>query len=102
MAGDAGITISPLSADDTESCIRELGALLHACVQDGASISFVLPFTMADGEAFWSRKVLPPVRNGGQIGRAAGRERVGRSVAHGGGRIIKKKKIRKKTHIQIN
>src|SRR3546814_2334706 len=67
MAGDAGITISPLSADDTESCIRELGALLHACVQDGASISFVLPFTMADGEAFWSRKVLPPVRNGGLV-----------------------------------
>lgn len=58
-------TVSMASADDIADHIGELGALLHACVQDGASIGFVLPYTQADGEAFWRDKVLPAVRNGG-------------------------------------
>lgn len=65
MPGDAETTISVFSADDVARHIRELGALLHACVHDGAAVSFVLPFTHSDSEAFWSRKVLPKVRDGG-------------------------------------
>ena len=49
MTGDLQATISIFSADDIASHVRELGALLHACVHDGASIGFVLPF--AQGEA---------------------------------------------------
>ena len=52
----------PRAAQD----LRELAALLHAVVHAGASVSFVLPFSLADAEAFWRRKVLPGV---------AGRER---------------------------
>lgn len=59
--------ISTFSADDMESRIRELGALLHACVHDGANINFVLPFTEADSEAFWNDKVLPAVRKGARM-----------------------------------
>lgn len=62
MTGDSRITISIFTADDIASHIRELGALLHACVHDGASISFVLPFTLDDSEAFWRNNVLPAVR----------------------------------------
>jgi hypothetical protein len=79
MTGDTRTAISMFSADDITSHFAELGALLHACVHDGASISFVLPFTQADSEAFWSKKVLPKVRDGGllllvarQNGRVAG------------------------------
>ena len=64
MAGESRTSISIFSAQDVASHLRELGALLHACVQDGASISFVLPFAPDDAEAFWRAKVLPAVRGG--------------------------------------
>jgi ribosomal protein S18 acetylase RimI-like enzyme len=65
MTGD--ITITTLTADDIGSRLRELGALLHACVHAGASVGFVLPYTEEDGAAFWSRKVLPAVRDGARV-----------------------------------
>ncbi|MGD9538935.1 MAG: N-acetyltransferase family protein [Alphaproteobacteria bacterium] len=77
MGADADITISRFSEDDIESHLHELGALLHACVVDGANIGFVLPHTQADAEAFWSGKVLPAVRAGG----------LAVLIAHEGGRI---------------
>ena len=36
--------LTSLSADQARDRLPELGALLHACVQDGASISFVLRY----------------------------------------------------------
>ena len=58
------VTIAPLSGNEATDPVAELGALLHACVHDGASIGFVLPFTVAEGEAYWRNKVLPRVRDG--------------------------------------
>ena len=48
MTGDTETIIAIFSVDGTAGHLRELGALLHACVYDGASISFVLPFTQGD------------------------------------------------------
>jgi ribosomal protein S18 acetylase RimI-like enzyme len=42
--------------------LRELGGLsqiLHACVHEGASVGFVLPFELADAEAYWRASVAP-------------------------------------------
>lgn len=64
MDQQSPLTISLFSADETASHLRELGALLHACVIDGASIGFVLPFEPHESEAFWREKVLPEVRAG--------------------------------------
>lgn len=61
------IATSNFTAGDIASHVRELGALLHACVHDGASIGFVLPFTVSDSQAFWSGKVAPAVRRGGLV-----------------------------------
>jgi ribosomal protein S18 acetylase RimI-like enzyme len=58
------ITISPLSAAEAAHHVEELGALLHACVHDGASIGFVLPFSAAESEAYWRSKVLPRLQDG--------------------------------------
>ena len=81
MIEEPRTTILMFSADDVTSHVRELGALLHACVHDGASIGFVLPFTASDGEAFWSRKVLPAVCDRGRVlcrdGRIAGSVQLG-------------------------
>lgn len=67
MTRDTQPTISIFSVDDLQSHIGELGALLHACVHDGASIGFVLPYTKGDSEAFWSEKVLPAVSDGARL-----------------------------------
>lgn len=62
---NTAITVSTFTAEDLVHHIRELGALLDACVHAGASVSFVLPFSQEEGEAFWRRKVLPGVEEGG-------------------------------------
>jgi len=67
MRTDTLVSIAELSADEAGLCLGELGALLHACVHDGASIGYVLPFTPADAEGFWRDKVLPAVGAGSRI-----------------------------------
>ena len=82
MTGAPAISI--LAAEDVAGQLHELGALLHACVHAGASIGFVLPFTQAESEAFWSDRVLPAMRGGGRLlwvarqeGRIAGSVQLG-------------------------
>ncbi|MGQ2902402.1 MAG: GNAT family N-acetyltransferase [Neoaquamicrobium sediminum] len=50
-----------------ERRIGEFSALLQACVQDGASISFIMPFSIDDADAFWRGKVLPGVAAGSSL-----------------------------------
>ncbi|HSP26631.1 MAG TPA: GNAT family N-acetyltransferase [Saliniramus sp.] len=64
---DSPITISSLSGDEAQAHLKELAGLLHACVHDGASISFVLPFTIEDATTFWAKSVLPQVRAGTRV-----------------------------------
>ena len=55
--------------------LEMLGAVLHACVHAGASVSFVLPFSHDEAKAFWSDQVLPAVTAGSRcvlLARAAG------------------------------
>lgn len=47
---------------DHDGAARELPGLaeiLRRCVEGGASVNFVLPFTQQDSEAWWRRAVLP-------------------------------------------
>jgi ribosomal protein S18 acetylase RimI-like enzyme len=64
MNSTPGTTISMLSADAIARHLAGLGALLHACVHDGASIGFVLPHSAAESAAFWTDKVRPGVQAG--------------------------------------
>ena len=48
----------------TEREIAMLGRVLHACVHAGASVSFILPFTIDEACAFWRDKVLPGALSG--------------------------------------
>jgi hypothetical protein len=59
--------IEILSAAEIPSHLRDLGALLHACVYAGASVGFVLPYAVEDGAAFWREKVLPAACEGGVV-----------------------------------
>src|ERR1700761_7225325 len=60
-------TITPFTADDLVRHLPELGALLRACVHDGASVGFVMPCGVDESEAFWNGKVLSSLRAGGLV-----------------------------------
>ncbi|MXN63583.1 GNAT family N-acetyltransferase [Stappia sp. GBMRC 2046] len=59
--------ISILPAGGVEPRLGELAALMRDCVHAGASINFVLPFSMADSEGFWRTRILPDVRAGTRV-----------------------------------
>ena len=67
MTSDTQTAILVFSANDLESNLAQLGALMHACVHSGASIGYVLPYSGDDSEAFWRRKVLPGLQAGGLL-----------------------------------
>jgi len=66
MRAEPQANLSILTADEVASRLQQLGALLHACVNAGASVNFVLPYSQADAVAFWGEKVLPAVGAGGR------------------------------------
>lgn len=59
--------IRALSAAEMDACLPELTGVLHACVQAGASISFVLPFSESAATAFWTDKVRPGLASGTRV-----------------------------------
>ncbi|MDX2149235.1 MAG: GNAT family N-acetyltransferase [Bryobacteraceae bacterium] len=50
------------AAAEHDSVVGDLARILHACVHGGASVSFVLPFTLEDAERYWRERILPDVR----------------------------------------
>jgi len=46
---------------ECEAELDMLAEVLHAAVHDGASVSFVLPFSIGEARRFWRDKVLPGI-----------------------------------------
>lgn len=59
MTGPSEIEIERLSPDILADEIGAFAALLHTCVQQGASVGFLLPFELEAAEAFWRDRILP-------------------------------------------
>lgn len=53
---------APAQLDD--ACLDGLAGVLYGCVSNGASVSFVEPFTTADARRFFEQKVAPSVAAG--------------------------------------
>jgi GNAT superfamily N-acetyltransferase len=51
-------------ASAPESDLEALARILHAAVRAGASVSFILPFSLDDARDFWRGQVLPRVAAG--------------------------------------
>ncbi|CAI0824326.1 GNAT family N-acetyltransferase [Serratia ficaria] len=67
--------IQQLDAAAAERAIPELADMLLASVAQGASIGFVMPFTLEQAQAFW-RRLLPAIERGDRamlVARQAGR-----------------------------
>lgn len=56
--------VESIDADALERRLDGFATLLHACVQDGASVGFILPFAQEDAMAFWRDAVLPALQGG--------------------------------------
>ncbi len=73
LAGEA--TVEPADAATMAASLDELGELLADAVASGAAVTFMLPFSPADGAAFW-RTQLPDIESGtirGLLARVNGR-----------------------------
>ncbi|AEF44576.1 GCN5-related N-acetyltransferase [Serratia sp. AS12] len=69
------IEIQQLNADEVQNALPELAEMLQASVSQGASIGFVMPFTLEQAQAFW-RRLLPAIEREERIllvARQAGR-----------------------------
>lgn len=60
-------SVFPLDPVGLDTRLDALAGILHACVHDGASVSFVLPFAPDEARAFWSDKVRPGVVAGSTV-----------------------------------
>lgn len=62
--------MSPILALDGRGIaqhLEPLAEILHACVHDGASVGYILPFAMTEARAFWTDKVAPGVATGTRV-----------------------------------
>lgn len=51
------VEILHCSADEFSSHVPDLAEVLFACVEGGAGVGFVLPFSKSDAEAFWRSRL---------------------------------------------
>lgn len=56
---NAAPIIRCLDLQHFDQAMPVLAELLHSCVHEGASVGFVLPFSIQDSEEFWRQKVRP-------------------------------------------
>lgn len=64
MSTKPSIEIVRFSADDMKNNLAALADILHASVEAGASINFILPYSPEEAADFWTRKVLSPLEGG--------------------------------------
>lgn len=63
----AAIALLSLDAAGLDQHLEALADILRACVHDGASVNFILPFDMPDARAFWHTKVAGPLAAGHRV-----------------------------------
>ncbi|NDW33882.1 GNAT family N-acetyltransferase [Salipiger sp. PrR007] len=58
--------IREIPASEIRAHLRELADILAACVADGASVGFVMPFGMDEALRFWEG-LIPEIESGGRV-----------------------------------
>ncbi len=61
------ITVAALDPAAFPKAVDRLAQILHACVHEGASIGFVMPFDRDDARAYWANKVASPHAAGARL-----------------------------------
>ena len=55
------LSIIRLNQGSFDTHLDDLAGILHACVHNGASVGFILPFSLAESRNYWLEKVRPSV-----------------------------------------
>lgn len=76
----SGVSIMRIADAAIADALDDLARILHACVSDGAAVSFVLPFDFENARTFWRDSVQPQVASGATILLAARDDADGRLV----------------------
>ena len=63
----ASISIAALDAISLAQSLDRLAEILRACVHEGASVGFVLPFGMDQARAYWRDRVAPAHEAGSRL-----------------------------------
>jgi GNAT superfamily N-acetyltransferase len=58
------VEIERLTLPTFDEAVPALSDILHACVHNGASVGFILQFSVDDARTFWLKKVRPGVEAG--------------------------------------
>lgn len=61
------IAITSLDPSALARNLDRLAEILHACVHEGASVGFVLPFAIEEASAYWRDRVAPAHAAGGKL-----------------------------------
>jgi ribosomal protein S18 acetylase RimI-like enzyme len=61
------ITVAALDPAAFAKTVERLAQILHACVHEGASVGFVMPFDRDDARAYWMNRVAPPHAAGAKL-----------------------------------
>jgi ribosomal protein S18 acetylase RimI-like enzyme len=61
------ITVAALDPAAFAKAVERLAQILHACVREGASIGFVMPFDRNEARAYWMNRVAPQHAAGAKL-----------------------------------
>ncbi|WP_169568842.1 GNAT family N-acetyltransferase [Sneathiella limimaris] len=56
------LEIKELNADSLPDFVADLSGCLKACVEAGANVNFILPFSLQEAEAYWIENALPALQ----------------------------------------
>jgi len=63
----AAFAVAALDPAGLAANLDRLAEILHACVHEGASVGFVLPFAFDEAREYWRGKVAPPHAAGSRL-----------------------------------
>ena len=61
------INVAAIDAAALAKTVERLAQILHACVHEGASIGFVVPFEQSEARAYWLERVAAPHAAGSKL-----------------------------------
>ena len=67
MSAPSSLAVATLDPASFAQTIERLAEILRACVHDGASIGFVLPFEMDQARAYWRDRIAPAHAAGAKL-----------------------------------
>lgn len=61
------IKVAALDPAALAKAVERLAQILHACVHEGASVGFIMPFEQSEARAYWLDRVAAPHAAGGKL-----------------------------------